>query len=49
MDSFVLYNVPEKEDHVDAKEEVRTQDQENTETAKTRILQRDVSVERKNK
>ena len=30
MDNFMLYNVPEKEDHVDAKEEVRTQDQENT-------------------
>ena len=30
MDKFMLYNVPEKEDHVDAKEEVRTQDQENT-------------------
>ena len=26
MDNFVLYNVPEKEDHVDVKEEVRTQD-----------------------
>ena len=31
MDNFVLYNIPEKEDHVDAKEKVRTQDQENTE------------------
>ena len=31
MDNFVLYNVPEKEDHVNAEEEVRTQDQENTE------------------
>ena len=34
MDNFMLYNMPEKEDHVDAKEEVRTQDQENTEDSK---------------
>ena len=31
MDNFMLYNVPEKEDHVDAKEVVRTQGQETTE------------------
>ena len=30
MDNFMLYNVPEKEDDIDVKEEVRTQGQETT-------------------
>ena len=34
MDNFMLYNVPERDDHVDAKEKVRTQDQENTKDSK---------------